>query len=138
MAPIYIPVGGAAMAIRTKATRARSAAPLDGPSFARATKAATDKDQPVTLFAVDLDDLHTLNVEAGHDAGDRFIAAAAKAMTAAGAREHWTIGRIGGDEFPGLLAGVRRRQGFLKADFLRGGVGPAPRTARPQPPCNPA
>src|SRR5438270_13597235 len=108
---------------------------LDAPAFAARAAQATAKDGTVSLLAIDLDDLHRLNLESGRAAGDRFIAAAAKAMTAAAGRERWIVGRIGGDEFAALLPGVSLEQAFLKAESLRGEIGHALDKAVPERRC---
>lgn len=111
------------------------AQPLDIPAFARAVAQATEKDPAVTLFAIDLDDLHSVNQEVGRPAGDRFIAAAAAAIRKLAAQEHWTVGRIGGDEFAVLLPGVGLEQGFLRAERLRGEIADALKKAVPERRC---
>jgi len=108
---------------------------LDAPAFARTAAQATAKDGAVSLLAIDLDDLHRLNLEIGRAAGDRFIAAAAKAIATAAAREKWVIGRLGGDEFAVLLPGVALEQAFLRADSLRGEIGHALEKAVPERRC---
>lgn len=108
---------------------------LDAPGFGRATKVATEKEQTVTLFAVDLDNLHALNLEVGRPAGDRFIKAAATVLAKVAAQEGWTLGRIGGDEFALLLPRVGLEQAFLKAEKLRGDIEEALKRAVPERRC---
>src|SRR2546430_5859801 len=108
---------------------------LDAPAFAAKAAALTAKDGTVSWLAIDLDDLHQLNLALGRDAGDRFITAAAKAIRAAAARERWTVGRLGGDEFAALLPGVGLEQAFLRADSLRGEIGHALEKAVPERRC---
>jgi diguanylate cyclase (GGDEF)-like protein len=113
----------------------RAAALLDAPGFGAKMAQASGKDGTVSLLAIDLDDLHQLNLTTGRDAGDRFIAAAAKTITAAGAREGWIVGRLGGDEFAALLPGVPLEQAFLRADSLRDEIGHALEKAVPERRC---
>src|SRR5437868_1093377 len=114
---------------------ARPAELLDAPAFGAKAIQAAAKDGTVSLFAIDLDDLHQLNLATGRDAGDRFIAAAAKTITAAATREGWIVGRLGGDEFAALLPGVPLEQAFLRADSLRGEIGHALEKAVPERRC---
>lgn len=57
---------------------------------------------PGVVIVIDLDNLKKINDEEGHEAGDRYIAAAAEALRS-GVRTYDFAARIGGDEF-GLLA----------------------------------
>jgi diguanylate cyclase (GGDEF)-like protein len=117
------------------ASPASGAEALDAPGFGRATKIATEKEQTVTLFAVDLDDLHSLNLEVGRPAGDRFIKTATAVLAKAAAQDGWTFGRIGGDEFALLLPRVGLEQAFLKAEKLRADVEEALKKAVPERRC---
>jgi len=108
---------------------------LDAPAFGAKAVQATAKDATVSWLAIDLDHLHELNLTLGRDAGDRFIAAAIKAIRTAAGRERWTIGRLGGDEFAVLLPGVTLEQAFLRADSLRGEIGHALEKAVPERRC---
>lgn len=93
----------------------------DAASFGALTKRLTEKEATTSYFAIDLDDLLTLNRDVGHAAGDRFIKAAATvlARSAADEKDSWTVGRIGGDEFAVVLPGVPLEQAFLRAERLR-------------------
>jgi diguanylate cyclase (GGDEF)-like protein len=108
---------------------------LDASGFGRAAKHATERDATVSLFAIDLDDLHSLNVAVGRPAGDRFIGGAAATITKAAAREKWGVGRIGGDEFTVLLPGVTLEQAFLKAEQLRADIGETLKKSVPERRC---
>jgi diguanylate cyclase (GGDEF)-like protein len=108
---------------------------LDASGFGRAAKQATDRDGTVSLFAIDLDDLHSLNLEVGRPAGDRFINGATGTLAKAAGREKWAVGRIGGDEFTVLLPGVTLEQAFLKAEQLRTDIGETLKKAVPERRC---
>ena len=60
---------------------------------------------PVALIAIDLDNLKILNDRLGHQAGDRVIQAVAAAI-AGTCRPEDLCGRVGGDEFSVICAGV--------------------------------
>ena len=60
---------------------------------------------PVALIAIDLDNLKLLNDQFGHQAGDRIIQAVAGAI-AGTCRPEDLCGRVGGDEFSVICAGV--------------------------------
>lgn len=109
--------------------------PLDIPAFARAVAQSAEKESTVSLFAIDLDDLHSINQDVGRPAGDRFIAAAAGTIRKVAAQERWTVGRIGGDEFAVLLPGVGLEQAFLRAEKLRGDIAEALKKAVPERVC---
>lgn len=122
------------MAKRTTAAPANTGF-LDASGFGRVAKQATDRDGTVSLLAIDLDDLHSLNLAVGRPAGDRFINGATGALAKAAAREKWAIGRIGGDEFTVLLPGVTLEQAFLKAEQLRTDIGETLKKAVPERRC---
>lgn len=122
------------MAKRTAATSVETGL-LDASSFGRAAKQATERDVTVSFFAIDLDDLHSLNLAIGRPAGDRFINGATGALTKAAAREKWAVGRVGGDEFTVLLPGVTLEHAFLKAEQLRADIGVTLKKAVPERRC---
>jgi diguanylate cyclase (GGDEF)-like protein len=122
------------MAKRQAAAPASSAL-LDGPAFGRSAKQATEKSSSVSFFAIDLDDLHSLNTEIGRPAGDRFINGATQALLRAASDEKWTVGRIGGDEFTVLLPGVPLEQAFLRAEKLRTDIDEALKKSVPERRC---
>jgi len=62
---------------------------------------------PVTCVMVDLDDFKPINDTHGHDAGDRILRAAAELLKSA-VRPSDIVGRIGGDEFAILMAGMNQ------------------------------
>lgn len=122
------------MATKKAATRAKPAL-LDAASFGRTAAQATQKDASVSWFAIDLDDLLSLNRDVGHAAGDRFISAAAGVLARAAGEDSWTVGRVGGDEFAVLLPGVPLEQAFLRAERLRADMNAAFKKAVPERAC---
>jgi diguanylate cyclase (GGDEF)-like protein len=92
---------------------------LSRPAFEGAVVAALKREPVATLAHLDLDGLLVLNERAGREAGDKAIAAAIAMLGKAAAREGWTLGRIGGDEFALLAAGAPLEPIFLRADRLR-------------------
>ena len=92
---------------------------LDRVGFAQAARKAFDHDPAASIFLIDLDEFHQINVSAGHAAGDRVIAAASKTVAEAARREAWVCGRIGGDEFALLAPGLTLEAAFLRAERLR-------------------
>jgi len=97
---------------------------LSGPAFSGALNAVwkESRERPesqITLLLLDLDNLHQLNTAHGREAGDRAIGAAVTELSRVAKRESWTIGRIGGDEFALLAAGLSVEAAFLRADALR-------------------
>jgi diguanylate cyclase (GGDEF)-like protein len=92
---------------------------LGRPAFEGALIAALKREPAATLLDVDLDGLLDINATAGHDVGDRAIAAVTSSLSAVAKREGWTLGRIGGDEFALLAPGVALEPAFLRADQIR-------------------
>ena len=62
--------------------------------------------QYVAVMFLDLDNFKNVNDSLGHDAGDRFLQAAAQRLVKS-TRPSDTIARLGGDEFAILLEGIR-------------------------------
>lgn len=106
-------------ATRTTGARPEPEGCLSRSAFEAALQAALKKEPVATLLDVDLDGLLDLNARAGHDVGDRAIAAVTSALLAAARKEGWTLGRIGGDEFALLAPGVALEPAFLRADQIR-------------------
>src|SRR5207249_9287039 len=72
---------------------------LSRPAFEGAMAAALKREPVATLLHLDLDDLLGLNEKHGREAGDKAIGAATLLLAKTAAKEGWTLGRIGGDEF---------------------------------------
>ena len=69
-----------------------------------------------TVVLCDLDDLKSINDEAGHEAGDRVIILAADALSVVASRVNGCVAaRIGGDEFALVLPGDVREQAVTVA-----------------------
>ena len=60
------------------------------------------EDKPLSIFLLDLDDFKSVNDRHGHDAGDRALEAAGKALLS-GVRRGDVVIRWGGDEFLAIL-----------------------------------
>ncbi len=82
-------------------------------------KLSREKSEPLSLLLLDLDGLHELNTDHGHDEGDRAINATIVTLAKAAKADGWTLGRVGGDEFALLAPGVATEGAFLRADVLR-------------------
>lgn len=104
---------------------------LGRPAFEGALLAALKREPIATLLDVDLDGLLDLNATAGHEVGDKAIAAVTAALGAVAKKEGWTLGRIGGDEFALLASGVPLEPAFLRADQIRRDVDAALAKALP-------
>jgi diguanylate cyclase (GGDEF)-like protein len=68
---------------------------------------AEERDQPLGLFFVDLDDFKSVNDEHGHHAGDQLLSLIAERMRGS-VRACDTVARLGGDEFAVVLPGASR------------------------------
>jgi len=95
-------------AFRTSERKA-STDPLTGLANRRAITqmiaAAVAADEPVAIFAVDLDHFKETNDAAGHAAGDALLCAVGQRLQSR-VRATDMVGRIGGDEFVVLLRGI--------------------------------
>jgi diguanylate cyclase (GGDEF)-like protein len=92
---------------------------LARPAFEGAVTAALKREPVATLVHLDLDDLIGLNEKHGRDAGDKAIGAIIATLAKTAAKEGWTLGRIGGDEFALLAPGTSLEPVFLRAEQLR-------------------
>jgi diguanylate cyclase (GGDEF)-like protein len=92
---------------------------LSRPAFEGAVTAALKREPVATLVHLDLDDLIGLNEKHGRDTGDKAIGAVIATLARAAAKEGWTLGRIGGDEFALLAPGTSLEPVFLRAEQLR-------------------
>ncbi|TME26937.1 MAG: diguanylate cyclase [Chloroflexi bacterium] len=104
---------------------------VSAPSFSAALERAATDGAGVSVLLVDLDNLMTLNEKAGREAGDKAIAAAARALTSFAKAERWAFGRIGGDEFALAAPGIPLETAFLRAEQVRTTVNAALRKAVP-------
>jgi diguanylate cyclase (GGDEF)-like protein/putative nucleotidyltransferase with HDIG domain len=109
----------------TRATRASTTDPLTGVAnhrgfherFGRALEDA-DRDG-LALVSFDLDNLKLVNDRYGHAAGDRMIAAFARALEQAGS-EAIVCARVGGDEFAAVLRGGSREHAKAVGNQIAG------------------
>ncbi len=67
---------------------------------------ADRRDEPVTVFLIDVDDFKSVNDSFGHAAGDELLETIAERLRSS-VREADTIARLGGDEFGVILEGGR-------------------------------
>lgn len=79
----------------------------------------------VALLMLDLDRFKSVNDRYGHSAGDRVLRAAATRM-AASCRGGDLLGRLGGEEFMAVFAGVAEAEALAIADRLREAVAATP------------
>ena len=83
--------------------------------------AAERRAEPAAVVLADVDHFKRLNDALGHPAGDRALAAVAKALRAA-ARDADLVARYGGEEFCVLLPGVDAATAAAVAERLRAAV----------------
>jgi diguanylate cyclase (GGDEF)-like protein len=80
---------------------------------------ALEKEPAGALLLFDLDNFHQVNVQAGHETGDKVITGT-MAVVAKWAKAHgWRPARIGGDEFGLFAPGLPLEAAFLRAEKLR-------------------
>ena len=77
---------------------------------------------PLTCLLVDLDHFKEVNDSHGHLVGDAVLAAAARAISNA-VRPRDLVGRLGGEEFAVLLAGLTAGEATAAAERIRVDVG---------------
>lgn len=79
--------------------------------------------QELSVLAIDVDDLQSINNDYGHAAGDQVLQAVARCL-AQSIRGHDIVARVGGDEFAALLPGATASEAAVVAqrivDTLRG------------------
>lgn len=92
---------------------------LDAGAMGAVMAQAFAKDPAGALLLIDLDDFHQVNVQAGHDAGDKVIRAAMAVVKKWAEAESWRPGRIGGDEFALFAPALTLEAAFLRAEKLR-------------------
>ena len=68
----------------------------------RLQRALAQRDTPVAVLFLDLDDFKTINDSHGHQAGDELLVAVARTLSD-GVRPEDTVARLGGDEFAVLV-----------------------------------
>lgn len=76
--------------------------------FAEMTELATKHKQPITVFALDLDNFKPINDEFGHAAGDLVLKSVSNKMMTV-FRETDLVARLGGDEFAVIIYGVNHQ-----------------------------
>src|SRR5688500_10290994 len=105
--------------VRDVGFRADANGCLSRPAFEGAVTASLKREPTATLIHLDLDDLLVLNENSGREAGDKAIGTVIAALSKTAAKEGWTLGRIGGDEFALLAPGASLEPIFLRAEQLR-------------------
>ncbi|MBI1309310.1 MAG: diguanylate cyclase [Proteobacteria bacterium] len=95
-----------------KATQQANSDPLTGLANRRGVLQKLDnafkRNQPLTLFYLDLDKFKPVNDQYGHEAGDAVLKKVAELFTAC-VRENDTVARLGGDEFLIVFYGLTDR-----------------------------
>lgn len=88
----------------------------------RLERALAQRDEPVAVLFLDLDDFKTINDSHGHQAGDELLIAVARTLSA-NVRGEDTVARLGGDEFA-VLVEREATEGVVRqlADRLIGGL----------------
>jgi diguanylate cyclase (GGDEF)-like protein len=86
-----------------------------------AVREARTAGTPLALFAIDIDHFKAVNDAYGHATGDAVLARIAQECQRT-LRQHDLIGRIGGEEFAGLLPGTSLETAVQVAERIRGGV----------------
>jgi diguanylate cyclase (GGDEF)-like protein len=81
-----------------------------------------EKDAPVTMIMIDVDNFKQFNDMFGHIAGDRVLAAVSKILLAQFRPEDLLV-RYGGDEFAVLLPGTTKEQALVVGERARVAVG---------------
>lgn len=121
--PKNSPVGAARPAARTARVGRRKdlgdGICLDAGALLTHLSKAFDGDGSGSLLHIDIDGLHAVNQQAGHDAGDEAIRAVLAVLKRWAQTERWLLGRVGGDEFALFAPSLALETAFLRADKLR-------------------
>ncbi len=94
-------------------------------ALAREIRRAARVRQPLALIMFDVDRFKLVNDTLGHQAGDKVLSEIGRRMLDAGRAVDW-LGRYGGEEFVGVLAGTDRAGGVLAAERIRNAVAALP------------
>jgi diguanylate cyclase (GGDEF)-like protein len=84
--------------------------------------------QPTAVIMFDLDRFKSINDRYGHHTGDEVLTAFCR-LAIAQLRPHDLFGRVGGEEFAGLLPDIGRHDALWLADRLRSAFAAAPHRA---------
>ena len=87
-------------------------------SLHREIERAQRYDQPLSLLAIDVDDLKRINDEGGHLVGDKALQLIARVLKGT-VRTFDLVARQGGDEFAVLLPNTAAREALVLAERLR-------------------
>ncbi len=79
---------------------------------------AEQSGNPLTVFHLDIDNFHAVNVTHGHEAGDAVLRGVAKALKET-MPDTAAISRYGGDELSGALPDMRLDDAFTLSEELR-------------------
>ena len=90
--------------------------------LARAASAARRHDMDLSILLIDIDHFKAINDTHGHQAGDRALAATARAMERALRRED-LLGRWGGEEFLAILPATDVEGASVVAERIRVAIG---------------
>ncbi len=90
-------------------------------SFPEAIEACEEKERPVSLIMIDVDNFKQFNDMFGHVAGDRALSAVSKILRTQ-FRPRDLLVRYGGDEFAVLLPGADLKQALVIAERVRTAV----------------
>jgi len=89
-----------------------------GATFPTEISRCREKDRPVSLMMIDVDNFKQFNDMFGHIAGDRALSTVSKVLRVQ-FRQHDLLVRYGGDEFAVLLPDVTTEQAYAIGDRIR-------------------